>query len=161
MAAILAVVLEEESVNVPGLSPHQHVIGRCNRWGTYLRWLKYSGVFELGPKPIRSWWGPVVLDGNVAQGWRDSRENCPVDAIECLETDRAVRRLPEELVTLMMAEHVVRLAVRDDKGRLRDREPTQQQKAEMAGVSRTTYWRRCNEAYGLLLGLMNDVAAGL
>jgi hypothetical protein len=89
----------------------------------------------------------VVLDKNVAQGWRDPRELCPVDAQEALETDRAIRRLPPELNEIITIEHFV-------VGK-------QARKLEVLAMSRTTYWRRCNEAYGLLLGLMNDVAAGL
>jgi predicted DNA-binding protein (UPF0251 family) len=37
----------------------------------------------------------------------------------------------------------------------------QEKKAELLQISRTTYWRRCQEAYTRLMGLMNDVAAGL
>jgi hypothetical protein len=158
--APLPLALEAE-IAIPGVSLNTYVIGRCNRWGSYIRWLDYSGVFGSGPKPIRSWWGPVVLDKNVAQGWRDPRENCPVDAQEVLETDKAVRRLPEELSTLMMVEHVVRVRFRDEKGRVKHREPSQQEKADMCEISRTTYWRRCNDAYGQLLGLMNDISAGI
>jgi len=135
---------QEQVGGIPSVTNHSYCIMRCNRWGTYVRWLEYSGIFACGPKPLKASWGPLILDRNVPRSWVDPRELCPVDAIEALETDRAVRRLPSDLCYILSVEHISF--------------SSQQAKAELLNMSRTTYWRRCGEAYGLLLGLMNDVA---
>lgn len=124
---------------------HFYVIQRCNRWGTYALWHRNTGMRETKPKPMRSWWGPIVLDGNVEQLGRDARDVCPVDIAEALETGKCVLALPPHLRLAVTAEHT--------------HSGTQEQKAQALGISRTTYWRRCQEAYTLLLGIMNDVAA--
>jgi hypothetical protein len=142
-----------ERVTIPGLPPHQHVIGRCDRWGTFVLWTQHVGVWQCGPKPVRSWYGPMILDRNVAQKWQDERDKAPCDPVEAMETDKAIRRLPPELCAVITLEHAVRGT--------RQRPITQEMKAKMLEISRTTYWRRCNDAYRLLLGIMNDIACNL
>ena len=139
----------EEETTIPGLPPHLHVIQRCNRWGTFILWQEYTGLQDSRPKAIRSWWGPLILDRNVAPNhtWEARRDPCPVDVQEVLETAEAVRRLPDVLRDVLTIEHTC--------------SGTQEHKAMVLHISRTTYWRRCQSGYGLLMGLMNDVAAGL
>lgn len=124
-----------------------YVIFRCNRWGTYRRWLAAAGVRASKPKNVKSWWGPIVQDRNVAQDWRDPRDICPVDIPEALETQRCIDALPASLKEVMLQEHVVR--------------GTQAEKAHALRIDRVTFWRRCQRAYGLLLGLFNDAGADL
>ena len=38
---------------------------------------------------------------------------------------------------------------------------TQRQKANALEIDRTSFWRRCERAYQLLLGMFNDAGAGL
>jgi hypothetical protein len=149
---------EEPAINLPSVLPLTHVSDRCFRWGIYLRWLESVGMLECGPRPVKSWYGPLILNPHVAQQARDSREKCPVSEEECLETDQAIRRLPDRLKELMFMEHVID-RVPDGRGRWRT--VSQQEKADRLGIHRQTYWRWCNEAYGQLLGHMNDISAGL
>lgn len=88
-----------------------------------------------------------MLDGNVEQGWRDPRDVCPVDIPEAIETQRCVDALPQSLREVIIQEHVMR--------------GTQAQKALALKIDRVTFWRRCQRAYPLLLGLFNDAGAGL
>jgi hypothetical protein len=124
-----------------------YIIYRCNRWGTYERWYEGSGIRESKPKRVRSWWGPVVLDGNVKQDWRDPRDICPVDIAEALETRASVYGLPYLLRDVLIQEHV--------------KVSTQEQKAVALKFSRTTFWRYRELAYARLLGRLNDAAIGL
>jgi hypothetical protein len=125
---------------------HLHVMLRCNRWGTYVRWSHRTLSKNPKPQGMNSWWGPIVFDGNVEQiGIESVRDICPVNIDEALETDRCVKLLPDKLRKAMLQEHVIR--------------GTQAQKAAALGIDRTTFWRHCERAYVLLLGMFNDVAA--
>jgi hypothetical protein len=124
-----------------------YIIYRCNRWGTYERWYENAGIRESKPKAMRSWWGPIVLDGNVKQDWRDPRDVCPVDVAEALETRASVYGMPHVLRDVMIQEHV--------------RHGTQEQKAIALKISRTTFWRYRELAYAHLLGRLNDAGSGL
>lgn len=87
-----------------------------------------------------------MLDGNVEQiGIESVRDICAVDVGEARETRRCIDALDKPLRLAMIQEHVIR--------------GKQQQKAYALGIDRTTYWRRCERAYVLLLGCFNDVAA--
>ena len=139
---------DDEMTGIPDNVAFQtYVIFRCNRWGTYERWFESAGIRESKPKAVRSWWGQVVLNANVAQDWFDPRDICPVDILEALETRACVRSLPPMLRDVIVQEHVMH--------------GTQQQKAETLKISRTTFWRHCQRAYVLLLGRFNDAGAGL
>jgi hypothetical protein len=139
--------LQDDVTPIPGLPPHLHVQQRCNRWGTWVIWQRRSGVVASGPQRVRSWWGMLILVRNVPQGWTDPRERCPVDQEEVRETAEAIRRLPEALRDVITAEHACT--------------GTQEAKAMVLGISKRTYHRRVAEGYALLLGLMQDIAAGL
>lgn len=125
---------------------HLYVILRCNRWGTYVRWSHRTLARDPAPQDTRSWWGPIVLDGNVEQiGLASVLDLCPVDIPEALETGTCVERLPDHLRKAMLQEHVIR--------------GTQAQKSRALEIERTAFWRRCERAYVLLLGMFNDEAA--
>lgn len=124
-----------------------YVIFRCNRWGTYRRWVSQAGSSDAKPKHVRSWWGPVIQDRNTPQDWRDPRDVCPVDIPEAMETQSCIDALPKSLRDILLQEHVMR--------------GTQAQKAHALGIDRVTFWRRCQRAYVILLGSFNDAGAGL
>lgn len=133
------------SVSTPSVLPLTHVIYRCNRYGTYIRWMNHGSVRSAGPKPVRSQWGSI-MQGRVEQ-IGGPVESCPVDSTEATETGRCILALPKDLRDAIIEEHVVG--------------GTQQQKADALGIDRTTFWRRCQAAYPKLLELMNLAAAGL
>jgi hypothetical protein len=139
--------MSEPIGSYPGLSIQTYVIFRCNRWGTYVRWLSRTGIASVEPKNVASWWGPIVLEGNVEQLGITARDVCPVNIQEARETGRCVMALPDALKLTLIQEHCVR--------------GKQQEKADAMGIDRVTFWRRCQRAYDRLLGLMNDAAAGL
>lgn len=129
----------------PSVLPLTHVIYRCNRYGTYIRWLNHVSVRQSGPKPVRSQWGSI-MQGRIEQ-IGGPVELCPVSAEEAMQTGLCIMALPKELREAIVEEHVVG--------------GTQQQKADHLQIDRTTFWRRCQAAYPKLLELMNLAAAGL
>jgi hypothetical protein len=125
-----------------------YVILRCNRLGRFARWAEGLGVADPRPADMRSWWGPIVMDGNVEQSGFDSlRDICPVDIIEADETRRCILALPNHLRDTIIQEYVV-------CGK-------QAQKARALGIHVRTYRHRLNVAHTLLLDLFNAVAADL
>ncbi len=128
-----------------------YAVQRCNRWGRFERWrIKLrGGSLSSAPAEVDSWWGQMVLDGNVEQQGFDSlRDQCPVDIEEALDTRRCVDALPWRLNETVWQEHV-----RAARG--------QREKAWTLGVDRRAYRRRLALAYPMLLKFMDDVAAGL
>lgn len=136
-------------MNLPGVSLHTYVIFRCDRWGTYMRWLNKVSLGQLKPQYVKSWWGPMILDRNVER-IAIVREPGPegVDEREAIETGTCVIALEEDLRDALIEVHV-------------NRGTWQQQCQALGGIDRTTLWRRKERAYAELLGLFNDVAAGL
>lgn len=138
--------LRYEVVTLPNVQPLTYVMYRCNRYGTYLRWLQRGSVRSHGPQQVRSQWGNI-MQGRVEQIMAPAGDACPVNAAEALETGRCIAALPEDMREAIIQEHVIG--------------GTQQKKADALGVDRTTLWRRCERAYPRLLELMNLAAAGL
>lgn len=138
-----------DAMTTPGNAlQHLYCILRCNRWGVYVRWSQRNVARNPKPAEMRSWWGPIVLDGNVEQDRPPSAYSlCPVDVAEALETQACIDKLPKHLKRAMIQEHVL--------------QGTQRQKANALEIDRTSFWRRCERAYQLLLGMFNDAGAGL
>lgn len=125
-----------------------YVVFRCNRWGYFERWKANAGVTSSKPVEVESSWG-AILEGNVEQlDLVSSRDLCPVDMTEALETRACVAKLPIHLQLAVWKEHVV-------SGK------TRKEKAYAIGIEPESFARRLTTAYGLLLGMFNDVAAGL
>lgn len=96
-----------------------------------------------------SWWGPIILEGNVEQGGKGIKE-LEFEVTECLETDEAVRAL--RLIAPDLYQAVIESYLRGGTG---------EQKAKHLHCSRQTLYNRLDRAYGELLGLFNDLAAGI
>lgn len=125
-----------------------YVILRCNRWGFTQRWVTRLGVTDPRPFPMTSWWGPIVLDGNVEQlGIETVRDICPWNLDEAAETARCVMALPEYLRDTLVEEYVKR--------------GTKTQKATRLGIEPRAYRKRLTIAHVLLLDLFNAAAVGL
>lgn len=134
------------SDGLPGISLNTYVVWRCNRWGVYVRWLERVSGPSPGPRYVESWWR-LILDGNVQHSGLRGKDNCPVDMAEAVETGKCIRALPEHLMDAMIEEHLI-------GGRQAD-------KAKALDIDPKTFWSRCQNAYERLLGLMNDIAAGI
>lgn len=125
-----------------------YVIFRCTRWGLTMRWLQRAGVTNPVPRDMTSWWGPIVLDGNVEQvGIESVRDVCPWNLEEAQETQRCVNALPGHLWSTVTEEYV----------KIGNREL----KAARLGIDARTRRRRLNTAHALLLDLFNAAGAGL
>lgn len=125
-----------------------YVILRCNRWGLTMRWITRLGVTDPRPFPVSSWWGPIVLDGNVEQLGIDSvRDVCPWNPQEAEETLKCVEALPEYLRDTLVEQYVKR--------------GTQAEKAARLGIEPRAFRRRLSIAHGYLLDLFQAAAVGL
>jgi hypothetical protein len=133
-------------VPLPSVMPLTYVMGRCARWGTYVRWLHRSGVASVEPRRVASWWGPIVLDGNIEQIMM-VREPSPVNIPEATETGNCIMALPSHLRDTVVEEYAVR--------------GKQYEKAESLRIDVDTLRHRLNVAYPLLLELFNLAAASL
>lgn len=133
-------------MSIPLVSMQTYVIARCARWGTYVRWLQWSRVMVGRPRGVVSWWGKLVLDGNIEQIML-VREPAPVSVPEALETGNCIMALPAHLRDAVVEEHGA-------GGK-------QWEKAEALGIDVSTLLRRLDTAYPLLLELFNLAAAGL
>lgn len=131
---------------IPNVPPQTYVIGRCFRWGTYVRWLHWSGVVVFRPKSVISWWGKFVLDPNVEK-LMIARDPAPVSIPEAIETGNCVMALPEHLRAAVSEEYAAR--------------GKQYEKARALGIDVDTLQIRLQTAYPLLLELFNCAAAGL
>lgn len=117
---------------------HTYVEARLNRWSIWF----HSGS-RPGPRKVISWWGPMVLDRNVAQ----HRTSVIVDPTEAQETDRAVHALAAELRAAVIEVYT--------------RGGTMEQKARALRCCRDTVYVRLQRANVKLLGYFNDQAAGV
>jgi hypothetical protein len=133
-------------VAIPNVSPQTYVMARCARWGTYVRWLSWTRIAPSKPKSVVSWWGKLVLDGNIEQLMM-AREAAPVSIPEAIETGNCVMALPAHLRDAVVEEYAVR--------------GKQSEKAEALGIDTDTLRRRLETAYPLLLELFNCAAASL
>jgi DNA-directed RNA polymerase specialized sigma24 family protein len=97
---------------------------------------------------VESWWGPIILEGNVEQtgGFKELE----FDPSECTETDRAVQAL--RCISLDLHAAIIEMYIRGGTG---------EQKAKALHCTRQTLYNRLDRAYGELLGLFNDQAAGI
>lgn len=125
------------------LTLHTYVIARLDRWA---HWRRQQTKFGVGPTSARSWWFPVVMRGNVkrVRDW----DKIETDDDECFETEKAVAALSVELRETIY-EHFVKGGT------------AEQQKEALHVKSTHTIYDRLNRAYPILLGMFNDVAAGL
>jgi hypothetical protein len=137
------------AVTIPDDVAHQtYVIYRLTRWGLAKRWLSRAGVKNPKPAEINSWWGPIVLDGNVEQtGIESIRDVCPWNLDEARETDVCVNALPGHLSAAIEEEYL----------KSGDREL----KSARLGIDPSTMRRRLSAAHVLLLDLFNASAASL
>ena len=117
---------------------HSYVEGRLLRWSYW-----FHAGRRPGPERVISWWGPLVLNGNVEQIGKLPQVR--VDPTEAEETDAAVRKLPQQLRSVV-EEHWIRRG-------------TVLQKCRALHVSRAIFYSRLDRAYNELLGLMNDALA--
>ena len=125
---------------------HTYVMERLNRWVIWCRWGP-----RPGPKPVASWYGPNVLDRSIEQHEIQRNPDCPVDQDEARETNEAVFALmviAEELYDVVIEAYI--------KG------GTVEQKMRALGIRGVrSYYIRLDRAHAKLLGLFNDVAAGV
>lgn len=112
---------------------------RCSQWTR-------SGSFP-GPKRVRSWWGPMVLDRNVKRT-ADPERPLPVDINEAEET---------YLCVLVLGDQKLKDAVMEAYFH----GGTVEQKCAALQCCKQTFYNRLERAYAELLGYMNDVAAGV
>ena len=117
-----------------------YVDGRLTRWAAW-----YHAGAKPGPRAVRSWWGPMVLDRNVEQ--TDRRRTVSIDPSEAELTNRCVFALPRDLLAVVIEVYT--------KG------GTMEQKARALGCCRDTVYVRINRAQIKLLGYFNDVEAGI
>lgn len=118
---------------------HTYVESRLVRWAY---WVQMGA--RPGPQRVVSWWGPCILDRNVAQ---PMRRTLKIDPTETEETELAVRALAVEL--------------RDAIIEMWTMGGTSDEKAKRLRCDRVTLWRRVNRANAKLLGYFNDQAAGI
>lgn len=124
-----------------------YTIMRLVRWSRYVRWLHRGGT-DPRPAHLRSWWGKLVTARNPRPELGPSVSDvCPVDVHEALLTWKCVRALPEHLRETMTEEYIIG--------------GSPAQVAEALGIDDRTLRRRRNQAHVLLLGLFNDVEAGI
>lgn len=120
-----------------------YVEARLGRWTVWYRW----GT-RPGPRPVISWYGPMVLDPNVQQPDRRITV-CPVDISEAEQTDAAVRALDP----VYLRETIFQVYLRGG---------TIEQKCGALGLrSRQALYNRLDSAYIKLLGYFNDQAADI
>lgn len=133
-----------------GLVSHTYVEARLGRWGLYQRWLRRGGSHP-GPRPVISWYGPMVLDPHVQERGKGAAivpmSACPVDLDEARETTRCIAILKREQRKI-----IVELYVWSAR-------PVDVIKA--VGCSKQTFYNRLYAGYADLLGYFNDVAAGV
>lgn len=123
------------------------VIMRCNRWGTYVRWLARGGS-DPRPKRVVSWWHKIITSRLLQQPeQRRPIDDCPVNLEEARETWQCIDALPVHLRDVIVEEYGVG--------------GTADQKAEALGIKANSFRDRRENAHALLLGLFNDAAAGL
>jgi DNA-directed RNA polymerase specialized sigma24 family protein len=106
-----------------------HVDMRCKNWA---RWLYTGGG---GPAPVRSWWGPLVLDPHM--GDPGGPNEMPVDDDEAKTMHDAIESLPQRLRTVL-AEHYLKQG------------STREQKAKRAGCAVRTFYDRVQSAHVML-----------
>lgn len=140
---------DDEMTGIPDNVAFQtYVILRLSRLGRFVRWVDGLGVRNPKPADVISWWGPIVMNGNVEQtGLESIRDICPVDIVEAEETRRCIIALPQHLFETVIQEYVV-------CGK-------QAQKAHALDIDVSTFRRRLTVAHAVLLDLFNAAAAGL
>lgn len=131
--------------------PPIYVMMRLNRWAVYCIWRESLLVRSPKPKRVRSWWG-LILSNRVHDPDRlpvQVVRPCPVDVVEAEETDRCVQALPEKLRCVIVLDYLTHMR-KDERVRL----------MKPYGCAKT-YYNRLERAYHELLGMFNDVNAGV
>jgi DNA-directed RNA polymerase specialized sigma24 family protein len=101
----------------------------------------YHAGQRPGPPRVISWWGPMILDRNVAQSWRE-RTEAVADPTEAQLTDWAVRQLRPTLRNAVTEIYI--------KG------GTMEQKARAQHCDRTTLYHRIERAHRELEVLLDN-----
>jgi hypothetical protein len=140
---------EQHLTSIPSTPlTHLYVKLRCTRWGLVSRWKGRVGVSNPVPEEMTSWWGAVVLDGNVEQqGLESVRDVCPWDLEEAAETQQCVDALPDWLRDTVTEEYC--------------KPGNRELKAIRLGIDARQMRRRLDRAHVLLLELFNLSAADL
>ena len=121
---------------------HTYVMVRLNQCVDWMR----SNAWP-GPKRVRSWWGPMVLDRNVKRT-ADPDRPAVVNDSEAEETLRCIMAIEDSDLRSAVIEAYFEGGTVD-------------QKVNALGCCRKTYYNRLERAYTEILGYMNDIAAGL
>ena len=132
-------------------APQTYVMMRLSRWAVYCIWRDALFIRSPKPKPVRSWWG-LILSNRVHDPDRlpaRVTRPCPVDVVEAEETDRCVRLLDKKLLCVIVLQYLTCM-----------RRELRVAAMKPAGCAKT-YYNRLDRAHYELLGLMNDVAAGI
>lgn len=124
-----------------------YVIMRCARLARFVRWVEGLGVKDPRPPLTSSWWGPIVLNGNVEQLGLSVKDTCPVDIAEAVDTRSCIMALPDHLKDAVITEYFLNGRQSDKAGRL--------------AIEVRAYRRRLQQAHTLLLELFNLSAADL
>lgn len=118
-----------------------YVDGRLNRWGAW-----YHAQARPGPKAVRSQMAGILAkagDGEI-------RARVVFDNSEALETDAAVYRLRD--IERGLFDAVIEYWIKSG---------TVEQKARALGIQPRAFYYRLDRAKLQLLGIFNDIAAGL
>lgn len=134
-----------------GFRNDTYVMARLQRWAIYCIW--HENLMTTSPKPRRvtSWLGRIISGrlGDPDNLPAVIQRPCPVDVIEAQETERAVLALPERLRSVIVLEYLTNMGYLDKA------------KAMKPPGAFKSFYRRLERAHYELLGLMNDVAAGV
>jgi hypothetical protein len=127
----------------------QYVMQRLTLWAIWCLARVHEGGAPVGPARLRSWWGPMVLSPNAGSdsSAQHSGRALRVNDAAAQETDACVRALSDDLRQAVVLAYLCGGSMDD--------------KASKAGISRRAFYYRLDRAYGELLGLLNDQAAGL
>lgn len=131
----------KEGVALAGLKLDTYVWAQLTNWSAWRR-----STIKAGPPQLKSWWWPIVMRGNVQQIGRDWDKEV-YDELSAMATEKAVSALPHYLRVAVFERYINR--------------GTCKQQCEALGYSERTLQGRLDEANTLLLGLMNDIAAGV
>lgn len=136
-----------------GAVPQTYAMMRLNRWVIWMVWKIGQSTTDPRPRQVTSWWWKMVTVRHVQQFESGGKAvACPVDVLEAEETDRCVGALPPGLRRMIALAYL-------------DRRPVDRKVADLVAsgvkISRRGYFRYLDRAHQALIGLFNDVAAGV